>query len=156
MKLINNFLLFNAFVNKCGGMIIAVKVEFLRNVSFCNIVHGSSPKKEEFQTKFTIFYTKFCVCQQAKDFIDEELVLKKEKSVTFYTKHIFTAGHASSQRSESLNSFIKGFGSLKKYMVQWNIYQLMTWLDKGIERIYTESFLEIKTILNYATKTGKF
>ena len=33
----------------------------------------------------------FCVYQQAKDFIDEKLVLKKEKSVTFYTKHIFTA-----------------------------------------------------------------
>ena len=137
MKLINNCLLFNVFMKKCGDITIAVKVEFLRNVSFCVIVHGSSPKKEEFQTKFTIFYTQFCVCQQAKDFIDEELVLKKEKSVTFYTKYIFTAGHASSQRLESLNSLIKGFGSLKKDMVQWNIYQLMTWLDRCVERIYT-------------------
>ena len=59
----------------------------------------------------------FCVYQQAKDFIDEKLVLKKVKWVAFYTKHIFTAGHTSSQRSESLNSLIKGVESLKKEMV---------------------------------------
>ena len=98
MNLINNFLIFNAFVNKCGGMTIAVKVIFLRNISFLYrswlfII------KEEFQTEFTIFYTKFCVYQQAKDFIDEKLVVKKEKSVSFYTKHIFTAEHTTSQRS---------------------------------------------------------
>ena len=74
--------------------------------------------EEEFQTKFTIFYTKFCFYQQAKDFINDKLVLKNEISVDFYTKHIFTAGHTSSQRSESMNSLIKGFGSLKKDMVQ--------------------------------------
>ena len=37
-------------------------------------------------------------------------------------------------------------------MIQWNIYQLMTWLDQCVERIYTEMFLEIKTILNDAIK----
>ena len=47
-----------------------------------------------------------------------------------------------------MNGLIKGFGSLKKEMVQWNIYQLMTWLDRCVERIYTEMFLEIKIILN--------
>ena len=51
----------------------------------------------------------------------KNLVLKKEKSVAFYTKHIFTAGHTSSQRLEILNSLINGFGSLKKDMVQWNL-----------------------------------
>ena len=66
-------------------------------------------KEEEFQTKLTIFYTKLCVYQQVKDFIDEKLNLKKEKSVDFYTKHIFTAGYTSNQRSESLNDLIKGF-----------------------------------------------
>ena len=92
----------------------------------------------------TIFYTNFCVYQQAKYFIDGKLVLKKkEKSVAFYTKHTFTAGHTSGQRSESLNGLIKGFGSLQNEMVQWNIYQLMTWLDRCVERIYTEMFLEI-------------
>ena len=34
MKLINDFLLFNVFVKKYGGMTMAIKVEFLRNVSF--------------------------------------------------------------------------------------------------------------------------
>ena len=32
----------------------------------------------------------------------------------------------------------------------------MTWLDRCVERIYTEMLLEIKTILNDATQTGKF
>ena len=71
-------------------------------------------------------------------------------------KHIFTAGHTSSQRSESLNGLIKGFGSLKKEMVQQNIYQLMTWLDRCVKIMYTEMFLEIKTNLNDAAKTGNF
>ena len=69
--------------------------------------------EEEFQAKFYIFYTKFSVYQQDKDFIDEKLVLKKEKSVAFHTKHISTAGYTSSQRSESLNSLINVFGLLK-------------------------------------------
>ena len=112
--------------------------------------------RRRFSRKVSHFYTKFCVYKQAKYFIDEKLVLKKEKSVAFYTKHIFTAGHTRRQRSESLNGLIKGFGSLKKEMVQWNIYQLMTWLDRCVERIYTEMFLEIKTILNDVTKIGNF
>ena len=66
------------------------------------------------------------------------------KLVTFYTEHIFTVGQTNSQRSAFLNSLIKGFGSLKKDMVQWNIYQLMTWLDRCVERIYIEMFLEVK------------
>ena len=32
----------------------------------------------------------------------------------------------------------------------------MTWLDRCVEIIYTEIFLEIKTILNDATKTDIF
>ena len=32
----------------------------------------------------------------------------------------------------------------------------MTWLDRCVEIIYTEMFLEIKTILNDATKTSNF
>ena len=32
----------------------------------------------------------------------------------------------------------------------------MTWLDRCVERIYTEMFLEIKTILNNAINTGNF
>ena len=66
------------------------------------------------------------------------------KLVAFYTKHIFKAGQTNSQRSEFLNSLIEGFGSLKRDMVQWNIYQLMTWLDRCVERIYIEMFLEVK------------
>ena len=32
----------------------------------------------------------------------------------------------------------------------------MTWLDRWVEKNYTEMFLGIKTILNDATKTGNF
>ena len=126
IKLINNFLLFIVFVKKYGGMTIAVKVEFLRYVSFFLYRLWVLNTEEDFQEMFSIFYTKNCVYQQAKDFIDEKLGLEKEKSIVIYTKHIFTAGHASSQRSESLNGLIKGFGSLKQKIVQWNLYQLMT------------------------------
>ena len=126
IKLINNFLLFIVFVKKYGGMTIAVKVEFLRYVSFFLYRLWVLNTEEDFQEMFSIFYTKNCVYQQAKDFIDEKLGLEKEKSIVFYTKHIFTAGHASSQRSESLNGLIKGFESLKQKIVQWNLYQLMT------------------------------
>ena len=72
-------------------MTIAIKVEFLRNDSFFLYRSWVFTIEEEFQDEFSIFYTKFCVYQQAKVFIDENLVLKKEKSVAFYTKHIFTA-----------------------------------------------------------------
>ena len=86
-------------MKKCGGMAIAIKVEFLRNASFFLYRSWVFTIEEEFQDEFSIFYTKFCVYQQAKDFIDKKLNLKKEKSVDFYTKHIFTAGHTSNQRS---------------------------------------------------------
>ena len=79
-------------MKKCGGMTIAIKVEFLRNISFFLYRSWVFTTKEEFITKFTIFYTKFCLYHQAKDFIDEKLVKKKEKSVAFYIKHIFKPG----------------------------------------------------------------
>ena len=120
-------------------MTIVVKVEFLSNVSFY-IVHGCSPQKKSFKLSLLCSIHNFFYQQTKKNFINEKLFLKKEKSVAFYTKHIFTAGHTKSQRSESMNSLIKGFGSLKKDIVQWNIYQLMTWLDRCIERILRRIF----------------
>ena len=50
-----------------------------------------------FNVKFTIFYNKFQHYQAAKRFIDEILILNKEKTVAFFTKHIFTAGRTSNQ-----------------------------------------------------------
>ena len=78
MKLINNCLLFNVFVKQCGGTTIAIKWFFKKGLLF---LYRSwlLTTEEEFQTKFTILYTMFCVYQQAKDFIDEKLVLKKVK-----------------------------------------------------------------------------
>ena len=103
-----------------------------------------STTEEAFQIKFSIFYTKFSSYPSAKQFIREKLVLKRDKYVAFYTRLIFTAGQTSSQRLESMYNLFKGFGSLKKEIVQWSISQLMTWLNRCVERIYTEMFLEIK------------
>ena len=47
----------------------------------------------------------------------------------------------------------KGFGSLKKEMIHWNIFQLIIWLNRCVERIYTEMFLEIKDVLNDTEKS---
>ena len=77
-------------MKKSGGMTIAIKIEFLRNVSFSSYLSWVFNTEEEFQEKFSIFYTKLCVYQQAKDFINEKLVLKKEKSVTFFKRKIFS------------------------------------------------------------------
>ena len=104
-------------MKKYGDMTKAVKVEFLRNVSFFCIVHGCSLQKKRFKQNFPFFYTKFSSYPSAKQFIHEKLDLKIEKSVAFYTRLVFTAGQTSSQRSKSMNNLFKGFGSLKKEMV---------------------------------------
>ena len=61
-------------MKKCGGMTKAMKVEFLRNVSFFLYRPWVFNTEEDFQENVSIFYTKFCVYEQAKDFIDEKLV----------------------------------------------------------------------------------
>ena len=77
---------------------------------------------DTFNVKFAVFYNKFHYYPAAKRFNDEKLILNKEKTVAFFKKHIFTAGYASSQRSESLNSFFKEFGTMKREMTTSNIY----------------------------------
>ena len=111
---------------------------------------------DAFNVKFTIFYNKFQHYPAAKRFIDEKLILNKGKTVAFFTKLIFTAGHTSSQRSDSLTSFFKEFGTMKREMTTWNIYELTTWFDKCVKRIYTQMFIEIRNIINNAISTGKY
>ena len=62
-------------MKKCGGMTIAVKWNF-KEMSLFLYRSWVFTTEEEYQTKVTIFYTKFCFYQQTKDFIDERLVLK--------------------------------------------------------------------------------
>ena len=111
---------------------------------------------DAFNIKFTILYNKFQHYPAIKRFIDEKLILHKEKTVAFFTKYIFTAGHTSTQRSESLNNFFKGYGTMKKEMTTWNIYELMTWLDKCVERIYTQMFIEIRNVINKAISSSRY
>ena len=87
---IQSYIFLEFFVKKCGGMTRTVKVELLRNVSVY-IVHGCLLQKKHFKQSFQFFNTKFSVSPQAKQFIDEQLVLKRKKSVATCTKHIFTA-----------------------------------------------------------------
>ena len=77
---------------------------------------------DAFNEKFTIFYNKYRHYPAVKKFIDEKLISNKEKTVAFFTMHIFTAGHTTSQRSESFNSFFKGFGTMKREMTIHGIY----------------------------------
>ena len=69
---------------------------------------------------------------------------------------MFTTGHTCSQRSESLNSFFEEFGTMKREMITWNIYELMTWVDKCVERIYSQMFIEIRNVINKAIPSGRY
>ena len=37
-----------------------------------------------------------------------------------------------------------------------DIYELMTWFDKFVERIYTEMFIEIRNVINKAISSGRY
>ena len=72
------------------------------------------------------FTISFKVTQLPKKNIDQKLVMNRNKSVSFYTKYIFTVGHTNSQRSQYLIDVFKGFGSTKQEMIRLNIFQLMS------------------------------
>ena len=55
---------------------------------------------------------------------------------------MFTAVRTSSQRLELLNSFLKRFGTMKREMTTWNIYKLIAWIDKCVDRIHTKYLLK--------------
>ena len=46
--------------------------------------------EDNYNIKFYIFYNQFRHYTAAKKFIDEKLMLNKEKTVWFFTTHIFT------------------------------------------------------------------
>ena len=83
-------------MKKCGGMTISVKVEFLRSVSFLSRSWVFTTE-EEFQTKFTIFYTKFCVYQQGTDFIDEFFFEKRKISCFLHNIYFHNGTHKQSK-----------------------------------------------------------
>ena len=73
---------------------------------FLNTVHGCSWQRKCF--KLIFLNIKFSCHPSAKEFIDKKMVISREKSISFYTKHIFTMNHTNSQRSNILNSLLKG------------------------------------------------
>ena len=79
-------------MKECGGMTIAIKVEFLRNISFFLYRSWVFNTEEEFQEIFSIFFTNFGVHQQAKDFIDEKLFKRKKKIQLLFTQTYFHSG----------------------------------------------------------------
>ena len=111
---------------------------------------------DAFNGKFTTFYNKYRHYPAAKKFIDENLISNKENTVAFFTKHFLTASHTSRQRSESLNSFSKGFGTMKREMATWNIFELMSWLDKCVGRTFTQIFIKIRSVINKAISTERY
>ena len=88
-------------------------------------------------------------------FFDENLILNKEKTVAFFTKHVFTTGHTSSLRSESLNSFFKGFEAMKREMTTWNVSNVYIhkYLLKFVMSL-TRQFLPVDIGLSGLTKFG--
>ena len=45
---------------------------------------------------------------------------------------------------------------MKREMVTWNIYELLTWLDKCVDRIYTKIFIEIRNVINDVASSGRY
>ena len=45
---------------------------------------------------------------------------------------------------------------MKRQMTTWNISELMAWLDKYVERISTQMFIEIRNVINNAISTGRY
>ena len=45
---------------------------------------------------------------------------------------------------------------MKREITTWNIFELMTWLDKCVERIHTQIFIEIRNVINKAISTGRY
>ena len=43
---------------------------------------------------------------------------------------------------------------MKREMTTWNIYELMIWLDKYVERVYTQMFIEMRNDINTAISSG--
>ena len=43
---------------------------------------------------------------------------------------------------------------MKREMTTWNMFELMSWLDKCVERIFTQIFIEIRNVINNAISTG--
>ena len=41
---------------------------------------------------------------------------------------------------------------MKRQMTTWNIFELMAWLDKCVERIYTQMFIEIRNVINFSVE----
>ena len=41
-------------------------------------------------------------------------------------------------------------------MTTWNIYELMIWLDKCVDRIYTKKCIEIRNVINDAVSSGRY
>ena len=37
---------------------------------------------------------------------------------------------------------------MKREGTTWNIYELMTWLDKCVDRFYTKKYIEIRNVIN--------
>ena len=82
--------------------------------------------------KIVSFHDKYKIYDDANIYIYDKLINKKKMHYILLKKHISSVGHSSSQKSESLNSYFKGFGTLNSSMRSWNIFQLMTWLDRCV------------------------
>ena len=45
---------------------------------------------------------------------------------------------------------------MKREMTTWNIFELMTWLDKCVERTFTQICIEMRSVINKSLSTGRY
>ena len=84
------------------------------------------------------------------------MVINRENQLHF-TRNIYSQPVIQAVKDQNRwIMFFKGFGLLKKEMIYWNVFQLIILLNRCVELIYTEIFLEIKIVLNDADKNSKF
>ena len=45
---------------------------------------------------------------------------------------------------------------MKEEMTTWYVFELILWLDKCVNRIHIDMFIEILNVINDAQSTGRF
>ena len=133
----------------------AFKVEFLRNVSFFNIDHGGSWQRKRFIAKFSVFYSKFSCYPSAKKSLMKIGYEQSEIYCLLHQAHFHSRPYKQSQIG-IFEQFFKGFGFLQQEMINWNVFQLMKWLDLYVEHNYAEIFLEMKKFSTMQKRLANF
>lgn len=130
------------------GICDKFKKQFL--AGFNSLIYEDFQCAEKFQTSYDkLVDTMKEKCPNAKEALNllSGLYRARHKVAVTFTKSLFSCGHTSSGRSESLNSVIKGHGTLKQEMKGYGLFQLVEHLLSIFQRMQNDSLKEIKEII---------